>query len=161
MLTQNCEQLKQTVLGLRDGRKTLQARMRAFLHAPGNALVSREHIIKQEAALLEVDASIEEWTSKLEKAQERKVKVQQKLLEHTAAVLMVKLPGRDSASRASEEQTPPRSPERLGSGSEWSPKRERRDVESIRVYADSGVASLLKSIEQEIDLMDQAVAMSP
>ena len=58
--------------------------------------------------------------------------------------------------RISEEHTPPRSPERqlIGIIAE-EPKEELseipaegRDVESIMIYADSGVASLMRSIEQ-------------
>ena len=163
LLNQNCEQLKQTILGLKDGRKNQQNKMRAFLHSPGNAMVSREHLIKQESALSGVESQIDDWTLKLEKAQDRRFSVQQKILEHTAAVLNVRLPVSEGGARLSEEQTPPRSPERLAMGSEWESQleRERRDVESIRVYADSGVASLLRDIEQEIDLMDRSITMSP
>ena len=68
------------------------------------------------------------------------------------------------------ENTPPLSPVELDAGwvgadaaaegsavvDEGGEGEKRRDVESIRVYADLGVASLLKSIELEIDMMGRA-----
>lgn len=119
--------------------------------------------MKQEAALSEIDESVDEWTMKLDTAMNRKQMLQTKLSEHVAAILAMPIQFGDSG-RLSEEQTPPRSPERkivevaTDEMVEEHPStgREERDVESIRIYADSGVASLLRSIEQEIDMMDQS-----
>ena len=111
--------------------------------------------MKQELALSELDASIEEWRSKLERADERRNQIQIKLVEHIAAVQTLKLPGSPRRFTTHEEQTPPRSPERA----DRSLSTERRDVESIRVYADSGVAELLASIEQEIILIERGPEM--
>ena len=137
--------------------------MRAVLNMPGNVPVARDNLIKQETTLAELDLAIDEWTEKLRTIEGRRWQIQQKLSEHVTAVLALQLPGSD-ARRVSEEQTPPRSPEKLlgdcnseEARDEVQIERETRrdEVESIRIYADSGVASLLKSIEQEIDLMDQ------
>ena len=48
-----------------------------------------------------------------------------------------------------EAQTPPRSPTKV----DRSFSNERRLVESIKVYADSGVASLLASIEKDLGMV--------
>ena len=123
----------------------------------------RDQISKQEVALTDIDESMDEWTTKLEAALNQKQLVQAKLMQHTAAVLTLPSP-RSEGGRVSEEQTPPRSPERkmveqvAEEMAEEQPGQERsdREVESITIYADSGVASLLRSIEQEIDMMDQS-----
>ena len=147
--------------------------MRGFLSISSNIAVTRETLIKQESMLANLDLSIDEWTAKLEKIEGRQWRIQQKLSQHMAAVLLLQVPGSETR-RISEEQTPPRSPERLvvdwdleESIDETGIERETRrdDVESIRIYAGSGVslgvASLLKSIEQEIDLMGQRRNHSP
>ena len=112
-------------------------------------------MLKQELALTELDASIEEWRTKLERAEERRSQIQIKMLEHIAAAVTLKVPGSPNRYAMQEEQTPPRSPEKV----DRSFSTERRDVESIRVYADSGVAALLASIEQEIDMMERTPEM--
>jgi len=42
-------------------------------------------MLKQEEALAELDASIDDWVAKLEQAENRRTRVRQKLLEHVAA----------------------------------------------------------------------------
>lgn len=110
-----------------------------------------DNIVKQEDALAELDLSIDEWTVKLERAQDRRNAVRQKLLEHSSAILMLKIPGTSRTQVSDDTQTPPRSPTEV----DRSFSLERRDVESIRVYADSGVASLLANIEQELGKMEE------
>ena len=113
-----------------------------------------DNIVKQEDALAELDISIDEWNIKLERAQDRRNAVRQKLLEHSAAVLMFKLPSlrrNETSDERRDTQTPPQSPTKA----DGSFGVERRDVESIRVYADSGVASLLVSIEQDLEKMEE------
>ena len=124
--------------------------MITYLKSPRTATFSVENMIKQEEALVELDDSIDDWMTKLELADERRAKIQRRLLEHVAATLTLK-PGRCSQVQAApDDQTPPRSPIKV----DRSFSSERRDVESIRVYADSGVAALLAEIEREIDLME-------
>jgi hypothetical protein len=77
-------------------------------------------MLKQEEALAELDASIDDWVSKLEMAENRRTRVRQKLLEHVAAAAI--LPATDAPSPAMHQSppqaihgmhtisTPPRSP---------------------------------------------------
>ena len=159
LLEERCEYLRRTHTSLREGRRNLHARMVDSLRSPHAATFSIANTIKQQEALIELDDSIDDWVAKLEVADQRRAKIQQKLLEHIAATLTLKqesFPQRHSATeehtppRSPEKHTPPRSPEKI----DRSFSSERRDVESIRVYADSGVAALLAEIEREIDLME-------
>lgn len=90
------------------------------------AKFSGDSMLKQEEALAELDASIDDWVTKLEKAENRRTRVRQKLLEHVAAAAT--LPVNNSTTAASESlqqamgvrtpqyngvgniSTPPRSP---------------------------------------------------
>lgn len=80
-------------------------------------------MLKQEEALAELDASIDDWVNKLEMAENRRTRVRQKLLEHVAAAAILQTP--DATTTASESlqqamglqspglcnlSTPPRSP---------------------------------------------------
>lgn len=78
-------------------------------------------MLKQEEALAELDASIDDWVTKLEQAENRRTRVRQKLLEHVAAAAIMPFP--DGSAVASPYQTqgtpcpgirdvstPPRSP---------------------------------------------------
>ena len=49
--------------------------------------ISRSRLLKQEEALAELDASIDDWAAKLDRAELRRLRVRQKLLEHVAAVM--------------------------------------------------------------------------
>lgn len=154
-------------------------------------------MLKQEEALAELDTSIDDWVTKLERAENRRTRVRQKLLEHVAAAATLPVPG----AAASESlqvamgvrtqgvgniSTPPRSPTKAapqGGGGSPSPHRvvaqvpstileqplveeaaaddarrtmsslPGRDVESIRVYADSDVYALLADVESEFTKM--------
>ena len=83
-------------------------------------------MLKQEEALAELDASIDDWVGKLEQAENRRTRVRQKLLEHVAAAATLPISsdidvaaaneslqraiGVQSASAASDLSTPPQSP---------------------------------------------------
>lgn len=54
---------------------------------------SQESLLKQEEALAELDASIDDWVNKLEQAENRRTRVRQKLLEHVAAAVTLPVPG--------------------------------------------------------------------
>ena len=110
-------------------------------------------MLKQEEALCELDRSIDEWVTKLEYADNRRCRVRQKLLEHVAAALLLPA-GKVSSPGANynEEQTPPRSPEKVES-----PHSLDRQ-ESIRIYAGSEVYTLLADIEHEIESMVDAAS---
>lgn len=86
---------------------------------------SQDSLLKQEEALAELDASIDDWVSKLEQAENRRTRVRQKLLEHVAAAVILPAAGSAGASGAlqlalgistppppSNISTPPRSPTR-------------------------------------------------
>ena len=64
---------------------------------------------------------------------------------------MLNIPGISHIQVSGDIQTPPRSPTKV----DRSLSVERRDVESIRVYADSGVTLLLASIERELGKMEE------
>lgn len=110
------------------------------------AKFSCESVLRQEEALAELDQSIDDWVSKLEYAENRRSLIRQKLLEHLAATLTVKTVENGQPQRVNEVQTPPTSPEKIDNNHHDA----RRDVQSIKVYADSGVAALLSAIENEI-----------
>ncbi|KAL9030718.1 MAG: hypothetical protein Q9196_001190 [Gyalolechia fulgens] len=150
-LDDRCQYLQRTYQSLRKGRKSLHDRMISYLKSPHMSNFSRESILKQEEALAEIDESIDDWIRKSEQAENRRSRVRQKLLEHVAAALTLRPNGSAIAPKICEEQTPPESPEQ---GGVFCPN-ERRDVQSIRIYADAGVAALLAEIEQEIGSMDQ------
>jgi hypothetical protein len=81
-------------------------------------------MLKQEEALSELDASIDDWVTKLEQAENRRTRVRQKLLEHVAAAATLNVPstGLVGASESLQQamgfrqvgniSTPPRSPTR-------------------------------------------------
>lgn len=88
-------------------------------------------MLKQEEALAELDASIDDWVTKLEHAENRRTRVRQKLLEHVAAAATMAIQPSSRASSptqshspslaparphhgASELSTPPRSPNKMG-----------------------------------------------
>lgn len=131
--------------------------MVSYLNAPRTATFSHESRAKQQDALAELDASVDEWMTKLESADQRRQRIRLLLMEHTVALLMlpVPVPGPSPSPAtvtAMAEPTPPQSPEKM---TDRSFSTERRDVESIRVYADSGVTSLLASIKMELDRMER------
>jgi hypothetical protein len=128
--------------------------MITYLKSPRLSKFSRESMLKQEEALAELDVSIDEWVGKLERAESRRARIQERLLQHCAAALTLPTEsmGGVTSSPFSEEQTPPRSPDKTLSP--LSP--DRRGVESIKVYADADIYALLADIEQEMDLMVDA-----
>ncbi|KAL9612242.1 MAG: hypothetical protein Q9167_003155 [Letrouitia subvulpina] len=151
LLDERCEYLRRTYESLRQGRKSLHDRMISYLKTPSLASFSRETVLNQEEALAELDNSIDDWVKKLEQAENRRSRIRQKLLEHVAAALTLEFSGNSLTHQITNQQTPPESPTRCD---DYYPN-ERRQVQSIKIYADSGVAALLAEIEQEIDFMDE------
>ncbi|KAK8049373.1 hypothetical protein PG994_011103 [Apiospora phragmitis] len=84
-LDERTEYLRRTYTSLRAGRRNLHARICQYLRSPRGAKFSQESMLKQEEALAELDASIDDWVNKLEHAENRRTRVRQKLLEHVAA----------------------------------------------------------------------------
>ncbi|KAL9015043.1 MAG: hypothetical protein Q9173_000341 [Seirophora scorigena] len=149
-LDDRCEYLQRTYQALRQGRKSLHDRMMSYLRSPHMTNFSRESILKHEEALAEIDSSIDDWSRKSEQAENRRMRVRQKLLEHVAASLTLRPNGLASSQIKSEEQTPPESPEH----DEGFCPSGRCDVQSIKIYANTGVAALLAEIEREIVSME-------
>jgi hypothetical protein len=120
--------------------------MISYLKRGETVIFSRESLLKQEEALAELDNSIDEFIAKLEQSENRRLRLRQKLLEHVAAALVLSPNMRGDAA----ETTPPRSPVKA----ENSPARaERKETESIKIYADGHVLNLFSDIEKAIGQM--------
>jgi hypothetical protein len=116
-------------------------------------IFSRERLLKQQEALIELDNSIDDWIEKLERAENRRLRLRQKLLEHVAAAMSLTM-AHHSAKQLEEPTTPPRSPMQVASPK---PLRvDRREVESIKIYADNQVLNLFDDIEQAVTKMCEA-----
>ncbi|KAL1626399.1 hypothetical protein SLS56_006897 [Neofusicoccum ribis] len=148
-LDERCDYLRKTYKSLRAGRQKLHARMISYLKRSETIVFSRESLLKQEEALVELDLSIDDWMAKIEQAENRRLRIRQKLLEHLAAAMA--LPPSTPVSDAAEA-TPPRSPIKA-EGVESPLRMDRKDVESIRIYADGHVLNLFSDIEQAIGKM--------
>ncbi|KAI1737066.1 hypothetical protein F4680DRAFT_430165 [Xylaria scruposa] len=123
-LDERTEYLRHTYTSLRAGRRNLQSRVCQYLRSPRVAKFSYEAMLKQEETLAELDASIDDWVTKLEHAENRRTRVRQKLLEHVAAAAAMSatagLGGTNESLQqamgvrmqpnAADVSTPPRSP---------------------------------------------------
>jgi len=147
-LDERCEYLRKTFRSLRSGRQKLHARLLSYLKSECLEF-SRERLLKQEEALEELDRAIDDWATKLDLAENRRLRLRQKLLEHVAAAMML-VPGQASSS---SQLTPPGS--REGSPQN-SPTKDRNEVESIKIYADTGVLNLFTEVEMAIGRMCEA-----
>ncbi|KAH7017925.1 Up-regulated during septation-domain-containing protein, partial [Macrophomina phaseolina] len=86
-LDKRCEYLRKTYKSLRAGRRDLHTRMISYLKKGETVVFSRESLVKQEEALVELDLSIEDWVLKIEQAENRRLRICQKLFEHIAAAI--------------------------------------------------------------------------
>ncbi|KAI0471298.1 hypothetical protein F4859DRAFT_485160 [Xylaria cf. heliscus] len=123
-LDERTEYLRHTYTSLRAGRRNLQSRVCQYLRSPRVAKFSYEAMLKQEETLAELDASIDDWVTKLEHAENRRTRVRQKLLEHVAAAAAMsataglgstneslqQVMGLRMQPHATDVSTPPRSP---------------------------------------------------
>ncbi|KAL7623245.1 hypothetical protein AAE478_006926 [Parahypoxylon ruwenzoriense] len=131
-LDERTEYLRRTYTSLRAGRRNLHSRICQYLRSPRVAKFSYESMLKQEETLAELDASIDDWVTKLEHAENRRTRVRQKLLEHVAAASTLSLV-KDVAGTSetlqqamgvrlpngtSDISTPPRSPTKNGTHSQ-------------------------------------------
>lgn len=119
-LDDRTDYLRRTYTSLRAGRRNLHSRICQYLRSPRVAKFSHDSMLRQEEALAELDASIDDWVTKLEQAENRRTRVRQKLLEHVAAAAIIPVtdgtyvppyqgtcaPG----SAVNDVSTPPRSP---------------------------------------------------
>ncbi|KAM0285660.1 hypothetical protein ACHAQH_001366 [Verticillium albo-atrum] len=123
-LDERTEYLRRTYHSLRAGRRNLHSRICQYLRSPRVARFSTDSMLKQEEALAELDASIDDWVNKLEHAENRRSRVRQKLLEHVAAAAILPTVNATAASDTLQQamgvrcpaagvgniSTPPRSP---------------------------------------------------
>ncbi|KAI8960981.1 Up-regulated during septation-domain-containing protein [Daldinia sp. FL1419] len=123
-LDERTEYLRRTYTSLRAGRRNLHSRICQYLRSPRVAKFSYESMLKQEETLAELDASIDDWVTKLEQAENRRTRVRQKLLEHVAAAstlsvvkdigvtsdVLQQVMGVRVPNGSSDISTPPRSP---------------------------------------------------
>lgn len=125
-LDERAEYLRRTYHSLRTGRRNLHSRICQYLRSPRVAKFNHEPMLKQEEALAELDASIDEWVHKLEQTENRRTRIRQKLLEHVAAAVALPKPDLVGASESlhiamgvarpfvpTNLSTPPRSPVRI------------------------------------------------
>ncbi|KUI59065.1 hypothetical protein VP1G_06302 [Cytospora mali] len=125
-LDERAEYLRRTYHSLRAGRRNLHSRICQYLRSPRVAKFNHEPLLKQEEALAELDASIDDWVNKLEHAENRRTRIRQKLLEHVAAAVALPTTGlagvRESLQIAMgvdyppvpvNLSTPPRSPVKI------------------------------------------------
>lgn len=133
-----------TYKSLRAGRQKLHGRMLSYLRRGETVIFSRESLLKQEEALAELDVSIDEFILKLEQAENRRLRLRQKLLEHVAAAIVL-----NPNARNDTVVTPPRSPDKIDSPA----RTERKETESIKIYADGHVLNLFCDIEKAIGQM--------
>ncbi|TLD36875.1 Up-regulated during septation-domain-containing protein [Venturia nashicola] len=177
-LDERCEYLRRTYKSLRSGRQKLHVRMLSYLKSD-SLIFSKERLIKQQEALIELDKSIDHWIVKLERAENRRLRLRQKLLEHVAAAMALGPPSqceypqapsyleaqRPLPVHAQQTTTPPRSPDMSPISPRYanlvikSPKPlrlDRKEVESIKIYADDQVLNLFSDIEQAVTKMCEA-----
>ena len=67
LLEAQCQYLRETHRSLRSGRRTLHKGIVTYLKSARSTVFSRESLLRQEEALAELDASIDDWHLKLEK----------------------------------------------------------------------------------------------
>jgi Up-regulated During Septation len=156
-LDERCEYLRTTYRSLRNGRQKLHTRMLTYLKTD-SIVFSRERVLKQMEAVAELDKAIDDWALKSERAEDRRLRIRQKLLEHVAGAIM--LGGTDSRGVSQRDPvglvTPPRSKDGPKEEESGSREKERKDVESIKIYADTQVLNLFSDIEQVIGRMCEA-----
>ncbi|QSS61332.1 hypothetical protein I7I51_03505 [Histoplasma capsulatum] len=158
-LDKRCDYLRKTYKSLRSGRRGLHTRMISYLKSPRVSKFSREGILKQEEALSELDQSIDEWAYKLDLAENRRIRIRQKLLEHMAGTMTLWTPQYEGEA-LEDDLTPfrsPPSPPRAGTP----PFVNRREVESIKIYADAELQALFANIEKEMEKMIHPVPSTP
>lgn len=122
-LDERTEYLRRTYTSLRAGRRNLHSRICQYLRSPRVAKFSHDSMLKQEEALAELDASIDDWVTKLEKAENRRTRVRQKLLEHVAAAATLPASGAAAASESLQMAMGVRPPQHNGVGNISTPPR--------------------------------------
>jgi hypothetical protein len=122
-LDERTEYLRRTYTSLRAGRRNLHSRICQYLRSPRVAKFSHDSMLKQEEALAELDASIDDWVNKLEQAENRRTRVRQKLLEHVAAAATLPTTATTAASESLQQAMGIRPPPPIGVGNISTPPR--------------------------------------
>ncbi|RDA87717.1 hypothetical protein CP532_1801 [Ophiocordyceps camponoti-leonardi (nom. inval.)] len=117
-MDERTELLRRTYATLRAQRRNLHSRIRQYLSSPRVGF-NFESMLKQEEKLADLDAGIDDCVSELDRVENRRTRVRQKLLEHVAAANLLPVP-RDSGDAEADADvrsptlrglsTPPRSP---------------------------------------------------
>lgn len=119
-LDERCEFLRKTHHSLRNDRQSLHARLCSNLRNQRVGRFSCEVLLKLEVNLSELDRCIDACVSKFELAENRRMRLRQKLLEHVAAAAVVEIQNPADSKMQSKkrmhqdtsgENTPPRSPQ--------------------------------------------------
>ncbi|PTB69709.1 hypothetical protein BBK36DRAFT_1165952 [Trichoderma citrinoviride] len=114
-LDERVEYLRRTYNSLRNGRRNFHSRICQYLRSPmRGSRLSADSMLRQEEALAELDASIDGWVIKLERAENRRTRVRQKLLEHIAAAAILNVGG-ETPSPVQPTARPPSTPLRPAS----------------------------------------------
>ncbi|KAL1893247.1 hypothetical protein Cpir12675_004180 [Ceratocystis pirilliformis] len=118
VLDERIEMLGAEYFNMRGTRRNLHGRVMTLLRA--RPRVSLDALSRQEEALCELDARIDEMTAQMATVENRRMRVRQKLLEHVAAAAMIpvmqptappkSLAPSPSHHHTSTLSTPPRSP---------------------------------------------------
>ncbi|EHK26239.1 uncharacterized protein TRIVIDRAFT_188606 [Trichoderma virens Gv29-8] len=107
-LDERAEYLRRTYNSLRNGRRNFHSRICQYLRSPmRGARLSAESMLRQEEALAELDASIDGWVIKLERTENRRTRVRQKLLEHIAAAAILSIGKETPPPQQQPQQTQP------------------------------------------------------
>lgn len=114
-------------------------------------------MLQKMETLADLDDTIDEWSKKLERAQDQRLRTRQRLLEHIAAVLAMPsvLDGKEAARSAAAfgpVHSPPQSPE----GLENSRMTAGYDGESIKIYAGTEMHALLGILDKETSALGSA-----
>lgn len=83
------EYLRRSYVSLRTGRRNLRFRMCRLFSSTPLAKVTYGTMRKHEYTLGVLDDSIDDWFVRLEQAENRRLRIRQKLLEHIAAALIL------------------------------------------------------------------------
>lgn len=164
-MDEDCISIQQTISELKESRQATYLSMKSYLESStvGSTTFIRDHCMEQTKALYDLDTQLDDQQNKLDVSGDRRLIIQSKVWEHLTAILTTT--NLVEEIRRPREYTPPRSPERIMIGrrlSEASIQEDlskgspRNDIESITIFADSGVANLLRSIEEELDVIDQS-----
>lgn len=113
-------------------------------------------MLQKVETLIELDDTLDEWSRKLERAENQRLRARQKLLEHIAAVLAMPPTKDDAVVKTIVLHTPPESPETPLPRQPDTPMSKRPDAESIKIFAASDVQALLVDIDREIEASVEA-----